>query len=578
MGGLSLKAKLSAAFGVLLCVMALLGVYAVYSLENVNEKTEEITNNWLPGVVYSAKMADCAADCKTALQAHIVTSDAAEMTKLENAVDEADQRMRDLTGKYRSLIDLAVYDSEAEKQQDIKSIEEIQSRWGVIVAAVRKVYPVSRAPEGQAQAIEMARTDVNPRIESLQSEVLDPLMVFSEEGAQRLTVNSAEVYHATRWILVLVIGGAILLGIFVAMLLMRSILQPVSELMRVSTKVAGGDLRDKAAVKSADELGKLAVSYNQMIDNVKKLISQIQKTAEQVAASSEELTASADQSAQATQSIAKAVTDVSEISNGQVNAVASATGEMQTVAAGIEESTATVHMAAGKTEEVVLTAKDGTETIDSAVHQMTNIEETVDKLAQVVTKLGARSKEIGQIVDTISGIAGQTNLLALNAAIEAARAGEMGKGFAVVAEEVRKLAEQSQAAAKEIETLISEIQVDTEEAVVAMDKGTQEVKAGANVVHEAGTAFTKISEMVGVVNSQALEMAQTMETIAQGTQRVVDAVQGIDESSKKTAAEAQSVSAATEEQSASMEEIASSSRALAQLAQDLTRMSSQFKI
>ena len=209
---------------------------------------------------------------------------------------------------------------------------------------------------------------------------------------------------------------------------------------------------------------------------------------------------------------------------------------------------------------------------------MGRIEQTVNRSAAVVAELGQRSKAIDQIVATISGIAGQTNLLALNAAIEAARAGEQGRGFAVVAEEVRKLAEQSQEATKQISALIGGIQGDTEQAVAAMDNGTREVKLGAEVVNTAGQAFHEIVALVEQVSDQIREVSSTIDQMAIGSQQIVESVNRIDHLSKEAASQAQTVSAATEEQSASMEEIASSSQSLAQLALELRDAVGKFKV
>ena len=220
----------------------------------------------------------------------------------------------------------------------------------------------------------------------------------------------------------------------------------------------------------------------------------------------------------------------------------------------------------------------GSIAVEKAVEQMAHIEKTVNNSAAVVGKLGERSKEIGQIVDAISGIAGQTNLLALNAAIEAARAGEQGRGFAVVAEEVRKLAEQSQEAAKQIAGLIKEIQGDTEQAVLAMDQGTRDVKVGTQVVDDAGQTFTQIRQLVEDMSEQGQAIFNSIQEIEAGNQMIVSSVKDIDEISKQAVEETQTVSAATEEQSASMQEIASSSQSLAHMAQELQAAVNQFKI
>ena len=248
------------------------------------------------------------------------------------------------------------------------------------------------------------------------------------------------------------------------------------------------------------------------------------------------------------------------------------------MSAGIEQTAAN---STEVTNHSLLASKKSAEgdlAVNKAVSQMSHIEETVNNSAHVVGKLGERSKEIGQIVDTISGIAGQTNLLALNAAIEAARAGEQGRGFAVVAEEVRKLAEQSQEAAKQIADLIAEIQRDTEEAVLTMTTGTEEVKIGTQVVTAAGQTFKEIAGLIQNVSGQVKEISASMQQLASGSEQIVTSVQLVNSHSKKSVDESQMVSAATEEQSASMEEISSASQSLAKLAEDLQTTVSQFKI
>ena len=203
------------------------------------------------------------------------------------------------------------------------------------------------------------------------------------------------------------------------------------------------------------------------------------------------------------------------------------------MSASIQQVAANTNLAAGRSAQSAEMAKEGENSVEKAVSQMSKIEQTVNNSASVVAKLGERSKEIGQIVDTISGIAGQTNLLALNAAIEAARAGEQGRGFAVVAEEVRKLAEQSQEAAKQIAILIGEIQGDTDKAVVAMNEGTREVKVGAEVVDDAGKAFGQIADLVTQVSEQVKEISAEIQQMASGGQQIVSSVKTIDELSSK---------------------------------------------
>ncbi|MBU2701481.1 methyl-accepting chemotaxis protein [Sporomusaceae bacterium BoRhaA] len=375
-----------------------------------------------------------------------------------------------------------------------------------------------------------------------------------------------------------IIAVLIVSGLFVIWLA-RRIAKPIQKLELVANRIADGDISEtKVHITSNDEIGRLGQSFEQMAQNLQSIIRKILGATEQVAAASQELTASSEQSSQAANQIATSITNVATGTNEQMDAANDTTRVVEQMSASIQQIAANANQVAEQSAQAAGKAKNGDRAVEKAVTQMIKIEETVTDSAQVVTKLGERSKEIGQIVDTISGIAGQTNLLALNAAIEAARAGEQGRGFAVVAEEVRKLAEQSQEAAKKIAELIGEIQGDTGHAVIAMNDGTREVKLGAEVVNIAGATFREIANLVAEVSSQVREISAAIQQMASGSQRIVDSVKKIDNLGKKSASESQGVSAAAEEQLASMEEIASSSQALAKLAQDLQSEVNEFRI
>lgn len=470
-----------------------------------------------------------------------------------------------------ALIASAVSDRARELSQEIRQMNREYSDC-VIGTAI----PIMQSGDS-AGAHAFMLANASPIVAELTKKIDEAEMINKEsiQAQMRNAADDAASIHTLAIVLSIVI---FILSVGIGLLAAWDIATPIRKLMDVMKEIAAGDLTRKNTINRTDEIGMLADEINGMTDQLKILIKKIQNSSEQVAASAEELTAGADQSAGVTQQIAKSVTGVSEMAVRQSDTVNSSTAVISRISSEIEDVAVSINHEAEQTEKAVSAASAGNATIDGAVRQMNNIERTVEQSAQRVMKLGHRSKEIGQIVDTISGIAGQTNLLALNAAIEAARAGEQGKGFAVVAEEVRKLAEQSQEAAKQIEVLITEIQRDTDEAVAAMSSGTQEVRNGTEAVNEAGQSFVRILETVNVINEQSVGIAKTIDELAVGTRRIVSSIQEIDQVGKEVSAEAQSVSAATEEQAASMQEIAASSRALSILAQELHGIGVQFKI
>lgn len=384
----------------------------------------------------------------------------------------------------------------------------------------------------------------------------------AQANQQKLIVDIS----VTLGIAIMVLGLSAMMALYIS----RKISEPVVAAAEGVQQIAAGNLEAAdLAVQSRDEIGSLSNSVNEMKASLRELIKEVADSSNQVAAASQELTATAEQTAQTSSQVANSTNEVAGGAEKQVQAIISAAGEAEQMSNTITQITGkTVHVAAvsGKTANA---AKAGEQAVYSAIRQMANIEQTVADSAQVVIKLGTRSQEIGQIVDTIAGIAGQTNLLALNAAIEAARAGEQGRGFAVVADEVRKLAEQSEVAAKQIAALIREIQTDTSQAVKAMETGNGEVKVGTELVASAEKTFHEISSLVEQVSQQVQEVAVAVQQVTQANLKMTAAIREVETIARETAAETETVSAATQEQAASLEEIASASQSLAQLAEKM---------
>lgn len=389
-----------------------------------------------------------------------------------------------------------------------------------------------------------------------------------------------KIANAMTYRVVGVAGFGLVLVVAAAVFFIRRMLRPLHLMLEKIQEVARGNFRiELINIQSDDEIGRLAGAFNTMLTSLRGLIFQVTQSSERVALSSEQLTTSAKQSALVSSQVAGTITQVAEETDRQVKSVEVTNMVVEEqISTRIGQIADSAHAMASASDKTTNAAQEGGKRVDQAVKQIGNIEKAVTRSAQVVIRLGSRSKEIGQIIDTIYGIAGQTNLLALNAAIEAARAGEQGRGFAVVAEEVRKLAEQSQDAAKQIAALIGEIQNETDEAVKAMEEGTHEVKLGTEIINTAGRSFDEIVMMVQQVSGQVGEISVAIQEMASGSKQVVSSMKELDEIGRNTAGHAQTVSAATQEQATTIEEIAGSSQVLGKMAEELRSAVQQFEI
>ncbi|MCE1251922.1 MAG: methyl-accepting chemotaxis protein [Anaerolineae bacterium] len=476
-------------------------------------------------------------------------------------------------------------------------------------------------------------------------QILVNLIRLNQSNADDLNNRNRSVFENTTWVLILVTAFGVLMAISLGWFLAVTVINPLDKLTKASQQIARSDLEalsvkfdalakgdltrsfyistQPVAIEAQDEIGELASAFNEMINhlretgqsfglmvvNLRNLITSLSDDAGRLNAASQQLVESASQAEQTTNQISNTMQQValgigqqSESLNKTVASVEQMSRAINGVANGAEEQSQAVSRAAvittritsairqvsenartganGATQAAEI-ARAGAQTVEETISGMQAIKEKVNISAQKVHEMGEHSNQIGAIVETIDDIASQTNLLALNAAIEAARAGEHGKGFAVVADEVRKLAERSSHATKEIEKLIQGIQTTVTESVTAMNEGAREVERGVEHAGQSDKALSNILKAVEMVNSQVDEIAAAAGEIEKSSGELVDAMDSVSAVVEQNTASTEEMAAGSMEVSQSIESIAAvseeNSAAVEQISAGATEMSDQVK-
>jgi len=299
----------------------------------------------------------------------------------------------------------------------------------------------------------------------------------------------------------------------------ESLQRSVTEFLTIVSQIARGDLSLRGKVTN-DALGNVVDSVNYMLDNFSRVLDRVRKSAIDVASSANEILLSSEDMANGATQQDQEITNTS-------SAVEELTVSMKQVSNNAEASAEAARRALDAAEQ-------GNRAVRDTLEGMQRIRASVQATAKKIKSLGDRSLEISEIINVINDITEQTNLLALNAAIEAARAGEAGRGFAVVADEVRKLAEHSRTATKDIAALIKAIQAETNEAVVVMEEGTKEVEVGARLADQAGKALEAISSVVRQSAELVQEISLASKQQVRGTEGVANAMQIISNITRQT--------------------------------------------
>ncbi len=371
---------------------------------------------------------------------------------------------------------------------------------------------------------------------------------------------------------------AIAISIAGSLVLAWAITKPLVRMARVVSEIKDGNFSKRLEVTSKDEIGELQNAFNLMTESLCQILFDVDTAVNEISVTSNKLSDSSQITSSATDEITAIVEDVAEGAQSQIQTVRSTLDVARAIANSVVSTSEKTQRVSVSAKEAAQVAKSGSENISIISEKIGGIKDNVVNSAELVGKLGEKSAEVTGIVKVIRDIAGKTNMLALNAAIEAARAGEAGRGFAVVANEIRNLADQTKEASKNIETLLLEIQKETELTVEAMNEGLIEVEQGTSAISATYSTFNKIIEEIHIVADEIHLVSDSVLELKSESERISKAVEEVNDIAESTSMGTQSVLASTEEQSSAMQEINDSAANLSKMAGELKTKLQRFKI
>ncbi len=535
---ITIQNRLLITFIALTLLLLGLGTFALTGLTKVRKNAEFVENNSLPAVVSVGEMNTSIMRVRAYTLRLLLADTPEEKQQIATQLDGLKAAATSHVTAYQTtLFDAGEKAIFAEVQQQINSYYSLQQKM------------VTLALAGQAAAAEAMLTEVNA-ITNQMTKTLLALMDFNKTAAGQAKSAAIAQYDQTIWLVSLLMGLASILAVITAVLLSRSIQQPLTQTVVAAEQIAAGDLTQHIAVNGRDEISRLSQAIVQMQQNLRTAITQIGASSGQLASAAEELNSVTEDSSRGLQ-----------LQNDEIQQAATAITEMS---AAVDEVATTALQTSEASAESARLAADGKARVAETSRVLDDMNLDMTTSSRMITQLASQVDSIGQVLDVIRAVADQTNLLALNAAIEAARAGEAGRGFAVVADEVRGLAHRTQISTGEIEGMIKQIQQSASASVQAIQQTGQKADQAQQVATKAAEALELITNRIIAISDSNHIIASAAEQQSKVAREIDKNINNISDLATQTAAGAEQTTASAEE--------------LTRLATDLNTLVTRFKI